>query len=41
MERRSIPVCLTAEQHAAVELYARRRGMLDAGQALEQLLKRD
>ena len=41
MERRSMPVCLTAEQHAAVKRYAQRRGMLDAGQALERLLETD
>ena len=36
-----MPVCLTAEQHAAVKRHAQRRGMLDAGQALENLLKAD
>ena len=41
MERRSMPVCFTAGQHAAIERYAREHGMLNAGQALEQMLKGD
>lgn len=41
MERRSMPVCFTAEQYAAVERYAREHGMLNAGQALEKMLAKD
>lgn len=39
MERRSMPVCFTADQYAAVERYAREHGMLNAGQALEKMLE--
>ena len=41
MERRSMPVCFTAEQHAAVERYAREHGMLNASQALERMLREE
>lgn len=38
MERRSMPVCFTAEQYRAIEAYAKRHGMLNASQALEKML---
>lgn len=34
-----MPVCFTAGQYAAVERYAREHGMLNAGQALERMLR--
>ena len=40
MNKRSMPVCFTANQYRAIEEYAKRRGMLDAGQALEEMLGR-
>ncbi len=39
MEKRSIPVCLTAGQYEAVRRHAAARGMLDAGQAVEAMLE--
>ncbi len=41
MERRSMPVCFTPGQYAAVERYAREHGMLNASQALEKMLRAD
>lgn len=38
MERRTMPVCLTREQHRLVREFARRNGMLNEGQALESIL---
>jgi hypothetical protein len=34
---RTIPVCFTADQLKLVEEYAKRRGMLDISQAIEEL----
>lgn len=40
MERqRSIPVCFTERQYKMIEEYAKRNGMLNAGQALERILR--
>lgn len=39
MEKRSMPVCFTSEQYKMIEEYAKRNGMLNASQALEDLLK--
>lgn len=38
MNKRSMPVCFTKNQYKAIEEYARRHGMLNAGQALERIL---
>ena len=38
MSKRSMPVCFTKDQYRAIEEYARRHGMLNAGQALERIL---
>ena len=39
MPERTMPVCFTDEQYRIIEEYARSRGMLNAGQALESLLQ--
>lgn len=38
VSKRSMPVCFTKDQYSAIEEYARRHGMLNAGQALEKIL---
>lgn len=38
-DKRTMPVCFTQEQLKAVEEYAKKRGMLSASQALEELAK--
>lgn len=38
MEKRSIPVCFTEKQYKMIEEFAKRNGMLNAGQALEKML---
>jgi len=38
MEKRSMPVCFTAEQHKMIEEFAKRNGMLNTSQALEMIL---
>jgi hypothetical protein len=38
MEKRSMPVCFTAEQFKMIEEFAKRNGMLNASQALEKIL---
>ncbi|HUT05731.1 MAG TPA: hypothetical protein VMW74_03460 [Nitrosopumilaceae archaeon] len=40
MEKRSMPVCFTKEQHKMIEEFAKREGMLNASQALEKILAR-
>lgn len=39
MPERTMPVCFTDKQYRIIEEYARSRGMLNAGQALESLLQ--
>lgn len=39
MPERSMPVCLTEAQHRIITEYAKRRGMTDAGQAVESMLE--
>lgn len=39
MKDRSMPVCFTAEQYAKIEQIAKQKGMLNAGQLLEEALK--
>jgi hypothetical protein len=36
-KRRTMPVCFTPDQLKLVEEYAKRRGMLNANQAIESL----
>ncbi len=38
MERRTVPVCFTEKQYKMIEEFAKRKGMLNASQALEKLL---
>lgn len=38
MAKRSMPVCFTGEQYRLIEAYARKKGMLNASQALEDIL---
>jgi hypothetical protein len=36
-KRRTMPVCFTSDQLKLVEEYAKRRGMLNVSQAIEEL----
>jgi hypothetical protein len=38
-DKRTMPVCFTPEQLEAVEEYAKKSGMLNASQAIEELTK--
>lgn len=38
MAKRTIPVCCTPEQYRAIERLAKERGMVDAGQAVQEIL---
>jgi hypothetical protein len=38
MEKRSMPVCFTEEQHKMIEEFAKKNGMLNTSQALEKIL---
>lgn len=38
MKERSMPVCFTAEQYEKIEQIAKQKGMLNAGQLLEESL---
>ena len=40
MKNRSMPVCFTEGQYRMIEEFAKRRGMLNASQALEEILGR-
>jgi hypothetical protein len=40
MEKRSMPVCFTKEQHKIIEEFAKREGMLNSSQALEKILSK-
>jgi len=39
MAKRTMPVCLTADQHKKLEEIAKLNGMVDAGQAVEKILR--
>ena len=39
MEKRSMPVCFTNDQYKMIQKYAQKNGMINASQALEDLLK--
>lgn len=38
-DKRTMPVCFTPEQLKMVEEYAKKKGMLNASQAIEELTK--
>jgi len=40
MEKRSMPICFTKEQHKIIEEFAKREGMLNTSQALEKILSK-
>jgi len=37
-ERRSMPICFTPEQIKLLEEYAKKNGMLNSSQAIEQII---
>ncbi|HJS82444.1 MAG TPA: hypothetical protein VJ742_06370 [Nitrososphaera sp.] len=37
MKERTMPVCFTPDQLKLLELYAKRKGMLNASQAIEKI----
>jgi hypothetical protein len=39
MEKRSMPICFTTEEYKKIEEFAKKRGMLNASQAVEKLLE--
>lgn len=39
MAKRTMPVCFTGEQYKQIEAYARKKGMLNTSQALEDILE--
>lgn len=39
MSKRTMPVCLTAEQYERIANIAKTQGMLNTGQAIEKILK--
>ena len=39
MAKRTMPVCLTADQYKKLEEIAKLNGMVDAGQAAEKILR--
>ena len=38
MEKRSMPVCFTKDQYKMIEMYAKKKGLLNTSQGLEKLL---
>jgi hypothetical protein len=39
MQERTMPVCLTPDQLKTIEEYAKKKGMLSASQAVEEIAK--
>jgi len=39
MAKRTMPVCFTSEQYKMIEEIAKKKGMLNASQALEEILE--
>ena len=39
MTKRNIPICCDAEQYKMIEKYAKKRGMINASQAVEKILE--
>jgi hypothetical protein len=40
MKNRSMPICFTTEQYKKLEKFAKAKGLLNASQAVEKLLKK-
>jgi hypothetical protein len=40
MEERSMPICFTADQYQKIEEIAKRKGMLNASQLVEEVLNK-
>jgi len=40
MEERSMPICFTADQYKKIEEIAKRKGMLNASQLVEEVLNK-
>jgi len=40
MQERSMPICFTADQYKRIEDFAKRKGMLDASQLIEEVLNK-
>lgn len=38
MQERSMPICFTADQYKMIESIAKRKGMLDTSQLIEEVL---
>ena len=38
MTKRTMPICCDMEQYKMIEKYAKKRGMINAGQAVEKIL---
>ncbi|MEK6834364.1 MAG: hypothetical protein AABY31_02640 [Thermoproteota archaeon] len=41
MDKRSMPICFTADQYKMVEEIAKRKGMLNASQMIEEVLEQN
>jgi hypothetical protein len=41
MDKRSMPICFTADQYKMVEEIAKRKGMLSASQLIEEVLEQN
>jgi len=39
MEKRTMPICFTKEQYKMIEEFAKKRGMVNASQAVEKILR--
>ena len=39
MTKKSMPICCDAEQYKMIEKYAKKRGMINASQAVEKILE--
>ena len=39
MTKRTMPICCNTEQYKMIERYAKKRGMMNAGQAVEKILE--
>ena len=39
MTKRTMPICCDVEQYKMIEEYAKKHGMINAGQAVEKILR--
>ena len=39
MTKRTMPICCSTEEYKMIERYAKKRGMINASQAVEKILK--